>query len=99
MTDSDGFGGRDVYSASRVSVTLRSILAAFRSGGRDAAHVLISEDGEGDPEAVLLPYRALLQALGDVEDRAVAALAAERFAPGRRGRAGRSGRRGPGHDV
>jgi hypothetical protein len=84
MTDSDSLDGHgDVYSASRVSVTLRSILAVFRSGGVEAVPMLISEDGEGEPEAVLLPYdlfRALTQALEDHEDRAVAALAAERMA-------------------
>jgi hypothetical protein len=93
MSDSDSFDGHgDVYSASRVSVTLRSILAGFRGGAEDAVPVLISEDGEGEPEAVLVPYelyRTLIQVLEDGEDRAVAVLAAERLA--RAGEAGGGG--------
>jgi hypothetical protein len=82
MSDSDSFDVHEVYSASRVSVTLRSILKGFWEGGEEAVPVLIAESGEGEPEAVLLPYglfRMLVRVLDDDEDRAVEALAAARI--------------------
>jgi hypothetical protein len=72
-----------VNSAARIGATLRTVLAGFRQGGEHAIPVLIAEQDDGEPEAVLLPYglfQQMLQDLEDREDQGIAKLAAERIA-------------------